>query len=117
MLTNPRVYFAMAEDGVLPQVFKKQNDKSQVQEFALTVFASFLVLFLFFADSFKELLNYVMFCDSVGMITSTATIFLLRKKAKEILGETYTIGFGKVLFSCHFYCNICHSGHQFISRK
>ncbi|MGX7688265.1 APC family permease [Flectobacillus roseus] len=102
MLTNPRVYFAMAEDGVLPQVFKKQNDKSQVQEFALTVFASFLVLFLFFADSFKELLNYVMFCDSVGMITSAATIFLLRKKSQEILGETYTIGFGKVLFPVIF---------------
>lgn len=102
MLTNPRVYFAMAEDGVLPSVFKKQNEQTQVQEFALTVFASFLILFLFFADSFKELLNYVMFCDSIGMITSAFTIFLLRKKVKNLSAEIYTIGFGKVLFPAIF---------------
>jgi APA family basic amino acid/polyamine antiporter len=102
MLTNPRVYYAMAEDGVLPKFFSKQNDKSQVQEIALTVYVSFLILFLFFADSFKELLNYVMFCDSIGMITSAFTIFLLRKKILETPDNLYTIGFGKVLFPAIF---------------
>ena len=43
-----------------------------------------------------------MFCDSVGMITSATTIFLLRKKTQEIGNETYTIGFGKVLFPVIF---------------
>ena len=102
MLTNPRVYYAMAEDGVLPKFFSKQNDKSQVQEIALTVYVSFLILFLFFGDSFKELLNYVMFCDSIGMITSAFTIFILRKKVLETSGSLYTIGFGKVLFPAIF---------------
>jgi len=102
MLTNPRVYFAMAEDGVLPKFFSKQNDKSQVQEIALTVYVSFLILFLFFGDSFKELLNYVMFCDSIGMITSAFTIFILRKKILQTSDNLYTIGFGKVLFPAIF---------------
>ncbi|MEA5459004.1 amino acid permease [Arcicella sp. LKC2W] len=102
MLTNPRVYFAMAEDGVLPKFFSKQNDKSQVQEIALTVYVSFLILFLFFGDSFKELLNYVMFCDSIGMITSAFTIFILRKKILQTSESLYTIGFGKVLFPAIF---------------
>jgi APA family basic amino acid/polyamine antiporter len=102
MLTNPRVYYAMAEDGVLPKFFSKQNDKSQVQEIALTVYVSFLILFLFFGDSFKELLNYVMFCDSIGMITSAFTIFILRKKILQTSDNLYTIGFGKVLFPAIF---------------
>ncbi len=102
MLTNPRVYYAMAEDGVLPKFFSKQNDKTQVQEIALTVYASFLILILFFADSFKELLNYVMFCDSIGMITSAFTIFILRKKLLKTAETLYTIGFGKVLFPTIF---------------
>lgn len=102
MLTNPRVYYAMAEDGVLPKFFSKQNDQSQVQEIALTVYVSFLILFLFFGDSFKELLNYVMFCDSIGMITSAFTIFILRKKITETSESLYTIGFGKVLFPAIF---------------
>ncbi|MCU0468980.1 MAG: amino acid permease [Arcicella sp.] len=102
MLTNPRVYYAMAEDGVLPKVFSKQNEQTQVQEIALTVYASFLILILFFADSFKELLNYVMFCDSIGMITSAFTIFLLRKKITQTSANLYTIGFGKVLFPAIF---------------
>ena len=106
MLFNPRIHYAMADDGVLPPVFKRTNERTQVQEFALTVFAVFLILVLLFIDSFRELLNYVMFFDSVGMVTSAATIFLLRnqaKKAGNVLDqEVYTIGLGKNLMPAIF---------------
>lgn len=101
MLTNPRVYFAMADDGVLPQIFKKMNPQTQVQVFALSIFVGFLVLVLLFIDSFKELLNYVMFFDSVGMITSAFTIYLLRKQAISNT-NIYQIGFGKNLLPAIF---------------
>lgn len=106
MLFNPRIHYAMADDGVLPPVFKRTNERTQVQEFALTVFAVFLILVLLFIDSFRELLNYVMFFDSVGMVTSAATIFLLRnqaQKAGNVLDkEVYTIGLGKNLMPALF---------------
>lgn len=96
MLFNPRIHYAMADDGVLPPIFKRTNERTQVQGFALTVFAVFLVLVLLFIDSFRELLNYVMFFDSVGMITSAFTIFLLRRQAQgQALTGVYTIGWGK----------------------
>jgi APA family basic amino acid/polyamine antiporter len=83
ILSNPRVYYAMAEDKVLPSIFKKLNGKTQVQEFAVTVFVGFIVLTLFFSSSFTQVLQYVMFFDSIAMVTASAAIFVLRHRARK----------------------------------
>jgi APA family basic amino acid/polyamine antiporter len=41
ILSNPRVYFAMAEDKVLPKVFMRVNSKTQVQQIGVIVFCAF----------------------------------------------------------------------------
>ena len=83
ILSNPRVYYAMAEDKVLPPIFKKLNEKTQVQEFGVSVFVGFIVLTLFFSSSFIQVLQYVMFFDSIAMVTGSAAIFVLRHRAKK----------------------------------
>lgn len=83
ILSNPRVYYAMAEDKVLPPIFKKLNPKTQVQEFSVSVFVAFIVLTLFFSSSFTQVLGYVMFFDSISLITASAAIFVLRYRAKK----------------------------------
>jgi basic amino acid/polyamine antiporter, APA family len=83
IMSNPRVYYAMAEDKVLPPIFKKVNNRTQVQEFAVTVFVAFIVLTLFFSSSFTQVLSYVMFFDSISLITASAAIFVLRHRAKK----------------------------------
>lgn len=83
VMSNPRIYFAMAEDNVLPPVFKKLNNKTQVQEFALTVFCIFILLTLFFISSFQRILEHVMFFDSISLITAAASIFILRHREKN----------------------------------
>lgn len=83
IMSNPRVYYAMAEDKVLPPIFKKVNSRTQVQEFAVTVFVAFIVLTLFFSSSFTQVLSYVMFFDSISLITASAAIFVLRHRAKK----------------------------------
>lgn len=83
ILSNPRVYYAMAEDKVLPPIFKKVNERTQVQEFAVTVFVGFIILTLFFSSSFTQVLNYVMFFDSISLVTASASIFILRHRAKK----------------------------------
>ena len=82
VMSNPRIYYAMAEDGVLPPILKRVNQKTQVQEWALTLFCIFIIATLFFLDSFKDVLNYVMFFDSISLITAASAIFILRKRAK-----------------------------------
>ncbi len=83
IMSNPRVYYAMAEDKVLPSIFKKVNDRTQVQEFGVSIFVVFIVLTLFFSSSFIQVLSYVMFFDSISLITASAAIFVLRYRAKK----------------------------------
>ncbi len=84
VLANPRVYYAMAEDGVLPAVFKKVNPKTQVQEFGMSFFVGSILVVLFFVASFSKMLNYVMLFDTVGLSMAALSIFLLRKKTREL---------------------------------
>jgi basic amino acid/polyamine antiporter, APA family len=86
VLANPRVYYAMAEDGILPEIFKKVNPKTQVQEFGMSFFVVAIVIILFFVAKFSDMLKYVMFFDTIGLSLAALSIFMLRKKTKELDG-------------------------------
>ena len=86
LLSNPRVMYAMSEDGILPASFKRKDKKKDVLTVSLTVFAAVCVIVLFFADTFDKILSFTIFLDSIGMATSAATIFILRKRTKHLDG-------------------------------
>ena len=81
MLSLPRVYYALADDHILPQIFKKVNSKTQVQEFALTFLIVTTLASLLMLDTFEQIVNYVMSVDSIALASAAATIFVFRKKA------------------------------------
>ena len=83
ILSNPRVYFAMAEDKVLPKVFMRVNSKTQVQQIGVIVFCAFVFITLFYTQSFEKILQYVMFFDSISLIAAAGAIFILRNRAKK----------------------------------
>ncbi len=86
LLSNPRVMFAMSEDGILPAAFRKKDEKKDVLTFSLTVFAALCIIVLFFAKKFDQILSFTIFLDSIGMATSAATIFILRKRTRHLDG-------------------------------
>lgn len=86
LLSNPRVMYAMSEEGVLPKVFSKQNSANGVLTVSLTVFTAMCFVILFFAQTFEKILNFTMFLDCFGMVASSATIFILRKRTKHLDG-------------------------------
>ena len=86
LLSNPRVMYAMSEDGVLPSFLKMKSEKKEVLITSLTVFSAICIIVLFFADTFEKILSFSIFLDSFGMCTSAATIFMLRKKTKHLDG-------------------------------
>ncbi|HET9055827.1 MAG TPA: APC family permease [Chitinophagaceae bacterium] len=86
MMSNPRVMFAMSDDGVLPSLLRKRSKKKEVLVISLTVFATLCIIVLFFADTFEKILSFSIFLDSFGMCTSAATIFMLRKRTKHLDG-------------------------------
>jgi len=84
MMSNPRVMFAMSEDAILPDIFKKKNSKTGVLTISLTVFAAICILIIFWAKEFDKILSFSIFLDCFGMVLSAATIFILRKKTKHL---------------------------------
>lgn len=87
LLSNPRVMYAMSTDGILPTVFQKKDVKRDVLTVSLTVFAAICIIVLFFADKFEKILSFTIFLDSIGMATSAATIFILRRKTRHLDGS------------------------------
>ena len=52
LLSNPRVMYAMSEDGILPAAFRKKDAKRDVLTVSLTVYALLSILILFFPGHF-----------------------------------------------------------------
>ncbi len=86
LLSNPRVMYAMSQDRILPKAFQKKDEKKDVLTVSLTVFAAMGIIVLFFAKTFDQILGFTIFLDSIGMATSAATIFILRKRTKHLDG-------------------------------
>jgi len=86
LLSNPRVMFAMSEDGVLPGIFQKKSKKKEVFIISLTTFTALCIIILFYAKTFDKLLSFTIFLDCFGMATSAGAIFMLRKKTKHLDG-------------------------------
>lgn len=111
IMSNPRVYYAMAEDGILPGIFKKVNPKTQVQEWGISIFVLAVLITLFFADSFGELLNYTMFFNTTGLILGASAIFILRKRQEQIIGQVFKVKWYPlvpiVFIAAYIYVTIC----------
>jgi APA family basic amino acid/polyamine antiporter len=86
LLSNPRVMYAMSKDGILPAAFKRRDEKKDVLTVSLTAFAAIGIIVLFFAKTFDKILGFTIFLDSIGMATSAATIFILRKRTRHLDG-------------------------------
>lgn len=88
LLSNPRAMYAMGEEKALPAIFTKKHKKTDVMFVSLTVFAIIAVFTLFYAQTFDKILNYTIFLDCIGMATSAATIFFLRKRTAHLDKKT-----------------------------
>ncbi|MEJ0083648.1 MAG: amino acid permease [Puia sp.] len=89
LMSNPRVMYAMAEDGVLPKIFAKRTASTDVLFASLTAFAAVCVLIVFWMKAFDRILSYTIFLDCFGMAASAGTIFKLRKEKVHPNGEEF----------------------------
>src|SRR6185312_16171902 len=84
VMSNPRVMYAMSEEGILPAAFSRKTARRDVIVWSLTAFSAAIVLTLLFSDRVDKIINYTIFLDSIGFATSASTIFILRhRKVRE----------------------------------
>jgi len=86
LMQLPRAYHAMAQDNAVPRLFMKVNPKTQVQEFALAAFTGLILFFIITQGRFDQIINLVMFNDTLILATAAASIFVIRRKMRN---ETY----------------------------
>jgi len=89
LMQIPRVYYSMAEDRTLPGVFQKVNPKTQTQEFGLLFLGAIILISIFLLQKFENIVNYVMFLDTMTLAIVSSTVFVLRRRARRS-GEAYT---------------------------
>ncbi len=82
MLTAPRVYFAMARDGVFFRAVGRLHPRSQVPVVAIAlqgVVATVIAL----SGRYDQILNYVVSVDFIFFGVTAATLFVFRRRAPD----------------------------------
>ena len=86
LLSNPRVMYAMSVDKVFPRIFSNRNERTGALTAGLTVFSIVTIAVSFLGKGVDPILNFSMFLDCIGMASSAAALFILRKRQKTDLG-------------------------------
>jgi len=79
VLTAPRVYFAMAEDGVFFRQLAWIHPKTRVPVVAITLQSIWTVVILL-SGRYEQILNYVTAMDYTFFTLTASCLFLLRKR-------------------------------------
>ncbi len=82
MLTAPRVYYAMARDGVFFDAVGRLDPKTRVPVLAIVlqgVAASLIAV----SGRYEQILNYVVSVDFIAMGLTGATLFVYRKRGEQ----------------------------------
>ena len=82
-MSAPRIYFAMARDGVFFPALARVHPKYQTPVNAMTVQAVWAIALLLLWKTFGNLITYVTFMDIVFMTLAGFSVFVFRKRMPE----------------------------------
>jgi APA family basic amino acid/polyamine antiporter len=101
VLTAPRVYFAMASDGLFFRAVARINPKTHVPALAI-ILQSILTLVIALSGSYERILSYVVSMDFIFFGLTGASIFVFRRRelrahnmehsGYRVPGHPYTTG-------------------------
>jgi APA family basic amino acid/polyamine antiporter len=82
MLTAPRVYYAMARDGVFFDAVGRLDPKSRVPVLAI-VLQGLAASLIAVSGRYEQILNYVVSVDFIAMGLTGATLFVYRRRGEQ----------------------------------
>jgi len=99
MLTAPRVYFAMAKDGLFFSQVAKVHPRTHAPVFAIALQGVFAILIAFWGR-YEQILNYVVSMDFIffGLTACCLFVFRNRETARQISSATPGHPFSTLLF-------------------
>jgi APA family basic amino acid/polyamine antiporter len=81
LMLAPRIYFAMAQDGVFLPLFARVHPRWGTPAAAIGLQGAFAVAHVFVAARISDLLEVCSICDWVFFVLCGVTLFVLRRKA------------------------------------
>ncbi len=92
-LTAPRIYFAMAKDGIFFPQIAKVHPRYQTPYNAIIIQSTWAVLLILFWGTFENLISYVVFTDWIFFALAAASVFIFRKKLPDTKRDYKTLGY------------------------
>ncbi len=83
-MSAPRIYYAMAKDGLFFKGLSKLHPRYKTPANAMLLQAVWAITLLVFWGSFGKLISYVTFMDIIFMTLTGLSIFIFRVKKKEM---------------------------------
>lgn len=89
MLTAPRVYFAMAEDGLFFKSVARLDPRSRVPVLAIAL-QGMLAIIIALSGRYEQILNYVVSVDFIWFGLTAASLFIFRRRSQgqEVVENT-----------------------------
>ena len=92
-MTAPRIYFAMAKDGLFFKQLTYVHPRFRTPSLAMILQGVWAVLLLFFWRTFHDLITYVTFTDVAFMALAGSSVFVFRKRLPDAVRPYRTIGY------------------------
>lgn len=83
-MSAPRIYFAMAKDGLFFRGLAYVHPRWKTPVFAMILQAAWAILLLLFWGTFYNLISYVTFMDIVFMALAGASVWVFRRRRPEV---------------------------------
>lgn len=79
-LTAPRIYFAMANDGIFFKQVSLIHPRFNTPYYAIIFQSTWAVILVLFWGTFENLISYVVFTDWIFFALAAATVFIFRRR-------------------------------------
>jgi basic amino acid/polyamine antiporter, APA family len=93
ILTAPRIYFAMADDGLFFRKFAELHPRYKTPQYAIIFQSVWAIVLLIFWKTFSDLITYVVFVDAGFFLLTAASIFVFRKKMTNAVRNYKTFAY------------------------
>jgi APA family basic amino acid/polyamine antiporter len=92
-LTAPRIYYAMANDGVFFKKVAEVHPRFRTPMFSILFQSVWAIVLILFWGTFENLISYVVFTDWIFFALTAASVFLFRKRRPDAERPTKTLGY------------------------
>ena len=92
-LSTPRIYYAMAEDGLFFKSVARVHPKFKTPVYAIVGQSVWAIVLLLFWGTFEDLITYTVSVEWIFFTLAAAGIFIFRKRMKDVERAYKTFGY------------------------